>query len=83
MEVVISINMGHQILKENCARCFQSNSSGGLIVNYLSLLGGDAHKSEDGILGYSNFSFQNYCDALNADCTSPFWYALGVTDFEQ
>tara|TARA_Y100000389_G_scaffold205066_1_gene262653 strand:- start:2142 stop:2918 length:777 start_codon:yes stop_codon:yes gene_type:complete len=67
--------------RDNCARCFQSNSSGGSIVNYLSLLGGEAHKSEDGKQGYSNFA-SNYCDALNADCTSPFWYALGVTDFD-
>lgn len=67
--------------RDNCARCFQSNSSGGLFVNYLSLLGSEGHKSEDGIPGYSNFA-SNYCDALAADCTSPFWYALGVTDFD-
>lgn len=67
--------------RDNCARCFQSNSSGGSLVNYLSLLGAEAHKSEDGKQGYSNFA-SNYCDALSAGCTSPFWYALGVTDFD-
>lgn len=62
--------------RQKCMRCIQSNTSTGTTTNYLARVGLENQPTQ----GQSEFA-KYYCDALIADCSDRYWYALDQTDF--
>ena len=63
--------------RTKCMRCIQGSDKTPTTTRYLAGLGLENGKPNQ---GNSDFA-KNYCDALMADCSDRYWYAIGENDF--